>query len=72
MNHRFTLSMLLLLLSLAAGAEELTKIISYNTLLTFNRAQRVEEAASYLRDQKADIILFQEISRLWSLLTYMA
>ncbi len=55
--------MLLLLLSLAAGAEELTKIISYNTLLTFNRAQRVEEAASYLRDQKADIILFQEISR---------
>ena len=46
----------------SAGAEE-TTVIGYNVLIGFNRAERIEEAAGWLREQNPDVILFQEIAR---------
>lgn len=47
---------------LSVAAEE-TKVIGYNVLIGFNRASRIEETASWLREENPDVILFQEIAR---------
>ena len=47
----------------AIGADEMTRIIGYNVLIGFNRAERIEETASWLREKKPDVVLFQEIAR---------
>ena len=59
-----------LLVALGAGialappaADELTRVIGYNVLIGFNRAERIEETANWLRSRKPDVILFQEIAR---------
>ena len=55
-----------LLMALGAGialaapaADELTRVIGYNVLIGFNRAERIEETANWLRGKKTDVILFQ-------------
>ena len=47
----------------APAADELTRVIGYNVLIGFNRAERIEETANWLRSRKPDVILFQEIAR---------
>ena len=47
----------------APAADELTRVIGYNVLIGFNRAERIEETASWLREKKPDVVLFQEIAR---------
>ncbi len=46
-----------------APAAEETTVIGYNVLIGFNRAERIEETAGWLREQNPDVILFQEIAR---------
>lgn len=48
--------------ALTAAAEE-TKVIGYNILLGFARAERIAEGVSYLRRENPDVVLFQEIAR---------
>ena len=50
----------------AIGADEMTRIIGYNVLIGFNRAERIEETASWLREKKPDVVLFQGENGQWN------
>ena len=44
----------------APAADELTRVIGYNVLIGFNRAERIEETANWLRSRKPDVICFRK------------
>ena len=46
-----------------SAAEGITRVIGYNVLIGFNRAERIEETAAWLREKNPDVVLFQEIAR---------